>query len=49
MAVFYQYQQTLFLDAKGRLSLPESVRHKLGLNEGHQFILTVSETGALNP
>jgi AbrB family looped-hinge helix DNA binding protein len=41
------HTQTLSLDAEGRLSLPASIRQELGLTEGDQFILTVSETGAL--
>ena len=42
-----QQTQTLYLDAAGRLSIPDSVRQELGLSEGDRFILTVSETGVL--
>jgi AbrB family looped-hinge helix DNA binding protein len=41
------HTETLSLDAEGRLSLPASIRQELGLTEGDQFILTVSETGTL--
>jgi bifunctional DNA-binding transcriptional regulator/antitoxin component of YhaV-PrlF toxin-antitoxin module len=41
------HTETLSLDAEGRLSLPASIRQELGLTEGDQFILTISETGAL--
>lgn len=44
---FQQYPKTLYLDAEGRLSLPDSVRQELGLVEGDRFILTVSETGVI--
>lgn len=47
MTSFQQYQQTLFLDAEGRLTLPDVIRQELGLDEGDRFILTVSETGVL--
>lgn len=42
-----QYIQTLYLDAEGRLTLPDSIRQELGLTEGDRFILTISETGVL--
>ena len=47
MSFSQNHTETLSLDAEGRLSLPESIRQELGLTEGDQFILTVSETGAL--
>ncbi len=47
MVSFHQHTQTLYLDAEGRLTLPDQVRQELGLTEGDRFILTVSETGVL--
>jgi bifunctional DNA-binding transcriptional regulator/antitoxin component of YhaV-PrlF toxin-antitoxin module len=42
-----QHEQTLYLDAEGRLLLPDSIRQELGLAEGDRFILSISETGVL--
>jgi len=47
MNSFTRYKQMLHLDAEGRLTLPDAIRQKLGLDEGDRFILTVSETGTL--
>ena len=41
------HEESISLDAEGRLTLPESVRQKLGLSAGDRLILSVSEEGVL--